>query len=41
MKFRNRKDAAERLLPLIQVYKRHSGVVFDIPRGGAPIATRV
>lgn len=41
MKFRNREDAAERLLPLIQIYKRHSGVVFGIPRGGVPIATRV
>lgn len=41
MKFRNRDDAAEKLLPLIQVYKRHSGVVLGIPRGGVPIAVRI
>lgn len=38
MRFRDRNDAAQRLIPLLDVYKRHHGVVLGIPRGGIPIA---
>lgn len=38
MRFRDRNDAAQKLIPLLDVYKRHHGVVLGIPRGGIPIA---
>lgn len=38
MKFHDRADASQRLLPLVNVYRRHHGIVLGIPRGGIPIA---
>lgn len=41
MRFRDRNDAARRLLPMIGVYARHQGIVMGIPRGGVPIAVEI
>lgn len=41
MRFHNRNDATQRLLPLVSVYRRHHGIVLGIPRGGIPIAARL
>jgi predicted phosphoribosyltransferase len=41
MRFRDRSDAARRLLPLLNVYRRHKGVVLGIPRGGISIAVEI
>lgn len=41
MRFIDRNDAARRLLPLVDVYRKHHGVVLGIPRGGIPIAYRI
>lgn len=41
MRFRDRNDAARRLLPMIGVYARHQGIVLGIPRGGVPIAVEI
>ena len=35
--FRNRYDAALKLIPFLEKYKNERGVVFAIPRGGVPI----
>jgi len=37
MMFRNRYDAALKLIPFLEKYKDERGVVFAIPRGGVPI----
>lgn len=37
MMFRNRYDAALKLIPFLEKYKNERGVVFAIPRGGVPI----
>lgn len=37
MLFRNRYDAALKLIPYLEKYKNERGVVFAIPRGGVPI----
>lgn len=38
MQFKNRKDAALRLIPLLSKYKNEKGVVLAVPRGGVPLA---
>lgn len=37
MLFRDRYDAALKLIPLLEKYKHEQGVVFAVPRGGVPI----
>lgn len=37
MMFKNRYDAALKLIPFLEKYKNERGVVFAIPRGGVPI----
>ena len=37
MMFKNRYDAALKLIPFLEKYKDERGVVFAIPRGGVPI----
>lgn len=37
MLFKNRYDAALKLIPFLEKYKNERGVVFAIPRGGVPI----
>jgi len=41
MRFHDRQDAALRLTPLLDVYRRHQGIVLGIPRGGLPIACTI
>lgn len=38
MYYKNRKDAAQRLIPLLAKYRNQDGVVLAVPRGGVPIA---
>lgn len=38
MQFRDRKDAAFKLIPYLSKYKNDKGVVLAVPRGGVPIA---
>src|ERR1051326_1201434 len=37
MLLRNRIDAAQQLVPLLDRYKKENGLVLAIPRGGVPI----
>jgi putative phosphoribosyl transferase len=37
MIFKNRYDAAMRLIPLLNKYKNEEGIVLAVPRGGVPI----
>jgi putative phosphoribosyl transferase len=37
MLFRNRKDAAEMLIPYLDRYKNKNSVVLAVPRGGVPV----
>ena len=37
MLFKNRYDAAMKLIPLLEKYKNEQEVVFAVPRGGVPI----
>jgi putative phosphoribosyl transferase len=37
MKFLNRLEAANKLLPLLEKYRKSNGVVMAIPRGGVPL----
>lgn len=38
MKFKDRHEAARKLIPLLQRYKHEQGVVLAVPRGGVPLA---
>lgn len=38
MRFKNREDAALRLIPRLAKYKDEEGLVLAVPRGGVPIA---
>jgi putative phosphoribosyl transferase len=38
MRFKNRNDAAQKLIPYLNKYRNESGVVLAVPRGGVPIA---
>jgi putative phosphoribosyl transferase len=38
MRFLNRTDAAQKLLPFLNKYRFEQGVVLAVPRGGVPIA---
>jgi predicted phosphoribosyltransferase len=38
MRFKNREDAAQRLLPHLSIYRNEQSVVLAVPRGGVPIA---
>jgi putative phosphoribosyl transferase len=38
IRFRDRQDAALRLIPYLEKYKNEQGVVLAVPRGGVPIA---
>jgi len=38
MRFKDRNDAAQRLLPLLNKYRNEQGIVLAVPRGGVPIA---
>lgn len=38
MLFRNRKDAAELLIPYLDRYRNKNSIVLAVPRGGVPIA---
>jgi putative phosphoribosyl transferase len=37
MLFKDRYDAASRLIPYLEKYKNEPGIVFAVPRGGVPI----
>lgn len=39
--FQDRHSAVHQLLPLLEVYRRHSGVVVALPRGGVPMGAEV
>jgi predicted phosphoribosyltransferase len=41
MQFKNRRDAAEQLISLLQKYKHEPGLVLAVPRGGVPVAYHV
>ncbi len=41
MIFHDRHSAARQLLPLLDVHKRHPGVVVALPRGGVPMAAEI
>ncbi|HBB26597.1 MAG TPA: phosphoribosyltransferase [Bacteroidetes bacterium] len=41
MIFRDRHSAVHQLIPLLQVHRRHPGVVVAIPRGGVPMAAEI
>lgn len=38
MRFKDRKDAAMKLIPYLEKYKNEPGVILAVPRGGVPIA---
>src|SRR5436189_6194157 len=37
MRFRDRNDAAQQLIPYLDKYKNENGLVLAVPRGGVPI----
>lgn len=39
--FKNRDDAARKLLPLLEKYKNENGIILAVPRGGVPIAYHI
>lgn len=41
MIFRDRHSAAIQLFPLLEVHRRHPGVVVAVPRGGVPMAAEI
>jgi putative phosphoribosyl transferase len=41
MKFKNREEAALKLLPLLSKYKHTDGLILAVPRGGVPIAYHI
>ena len=41
MIFRDRLSATRQLLPLLEVHRRHPGVVIALPRGGVPMAAEI
>lgn len=41
MIFHDRQSAARQLLPLLDVHRRHPGVVVALPRGGVPMAAEI
>lgn len=41
MRFKDRNDAASKLIPYLDKYKDEKGVVLAIPRGGVPIAYHI
>lgn len=41
MMFRDRHSATQQLLPLLDVHRRHPGVVIALPRGGVPMAAEI
>ena len=41
MYFKDRKDAAFKLIPLLANYKNEKGIVLAVPRGGVPVAYHV
>lgn len=41
MIFQDRHSAAQLLLPLLEVHRRHPGLVVAIPRGGVPMAAEI
>jgi putative phosphoribosyl transferase len=38
MRFKNRNDAAQQLIPYLDKYRNEDGLVLAVPRGGVPIA---
>ncbi|MFM8771649.1 MAG: phosphoribosyltransferase [Candidatus Kapaibacterium sp.] len=41
MVFRDRHSATQQLLPLLDVHRRHPGIVVALPRGGVPMAAEI
>lgn len=41
MRFKDRKDAAMKLIPYLEKYKNETGVILAVPRGGVPIAYHI
>lgn len=41
MRFKNRNEAAQRLIPLLEKYRNEHDVVIAVPRGGVPIAYEI
>ncbi|MBU3680026.1 MAG: phosphoribosyltransferase [Candidatus Kapabacteria bacterium] len=41
MMFHDRHSATRQLLPLLEVHRRHPGVVIALPRGGVPMAAEI
>jgi predicted phosphoribosyltransferase len=41
IRFKNREDAALKLIPYLEKYKHEQGVVLAVPRGGVPIAYHI
>jgi predicted phosphoribosyltransferase len=38
MRFKDRKDAANQLIPYLNKYRNEQGIVLAVPRGGVPVA---
>jgi putative phosphoribosyl transferase len=41
MLFKNRQDAAEKLIPYLKRYRKDDGIVLAVPRGGVPIGYHI
>ncbi|MFL5753252.1 MAG: phosphoribosyltransferase [Bacteroidia bacterium] len=41
MLFKNRQDAAEKLIPYLKRYRKEDGIVLAVPRGGVPIGYHI